>query len=377
MAVVASSHAEEMSSGPRRMNPSSDLAQVADLIEESFSDELDREGREVLHELRRLGRLGPLLWLLRQIGPEFGEVLSGFVWVEDGRIIGNTSLNLVSAIQPQWRISNVAVRSSYRGRGIAHRLMDEALAAVRRRHGRIVSLQVRDDNAPALELYRSLGFTVVAAETDLMLPADPKDFGPRPTQSDPVRQSTGPGGSLGRASSGVGTLPDFESLARVGSPDRAGSLFTPRRVEPEEWPDVYALVLLATPEEDQRLAPLQKLDFQLDWVQALSDAWTALLTGRRIHRWVVDSRSGLAGYLSATTAPRTGGPHRLMLWTHPRYEGRVERALLETALQTMLQQSTQPVQIKLNPVKKPAVDTLLALGFKQRRTLLTMELRVD
>jgi ribosomal protein S18 acetylase RimI-like enzyme len=344
MAVVASSHAGKVSSGPRRMDPSFDLAQVADLIEEGFADELDREGLEVLQELRRLGRLGPLLWLLRQMSPDFGEMLSGFVWVEDGRIVGNTSLNLVSAIHPQWRISNVAVRPPYRGRGIARRLMDEAIAAVRRRRGRIVSLQVRDDNAPALGLYRSMGFTVVATEMDLMLPVDQTDF---------------------------------RSSVKVPSPDGAGSLFTPRRVAAEEWPDVYSLVLLATPEEDQRLAPLQKLDFQLDGLQALSDAWTTLVTGRRTYRWVVDSRSGLAGYLSAVTAPRTGGPHRLMLWTHPRYEGRVERALLETALEAVLRHSLQPVQIKLNPVKKQAVDTLLALGFNKRRTLLTMELRVE
>ncbi len=158
------------SPGPRRLDPSSDLTPVASLIEEAFSDELDREGREVLHELRRLGHLGPLLWLLRQASPDFGEVLSGFVWEDDGQIVGNTSLNLTGPFPAQWRISNVAVLPSHRRRGIARCLLEEAIEYVRVRGGRAVSLQVRDDNVGALELYRSLGFTVVTAETELVAP---------------------------------------------------------------------------------------------------------------------------------------------------------------------------------------------------------------
>jgi hypothetical protein len=91
---------------------------------------------------------------------------------------------------------------------------------------------------------------------------------------------------------------------------------------------------------------------------------------------VIDSRAGLAGYITASTAPRTGGAHRLMIWVHPRYEGRVEEELLQTALTTVLRESAQPVQIKINPAKQHAVDALLALGFKKRRTLLTMELQL-
>lgn len=338
MAVVASSRARKGSPGPRRLDPSSDLAPVASLIEEAFSDELDREGREVLHELRRLGYLGPLLWLLRQFSPDFGEVLSGFVWEEDGRILGNTSLNLAGPFPAQWRISNVAVSPLHRRRGIARCLMEEAIEFVRARGGRAVSLQVRDDNVGALELYRSLGFTLVTAETELVLPD-------------------------------VGSLGDIGSLQ--------DSPFAPRPVEADEGSDVYALVLRATPEEDQRLTPLQKIDFEFDWFQAVADAWAAVFVGRRTYRLVADGRSGLAGYLQATTAPRTGGSHRLMLWTHPRYEGRVEGDLLRAGLQALLRHSAQPVQVKLNPVKQQTVAALLALGFHKRRTLLAMELQVD
>jgi ribosomal protein S18 acetylase RimI-like enzyme len=339
MGVLTSSQVRNAETGPRRLDPSSDLAPVAALIEEAFSDELDRDGREVLHELRRLGRLGPLLWLLRQMSPDFGEVLSGFVWEEDGRIVGNASLNLAGPFPAQWRISNVAVLPSYRRRGISRCLMEEAIEFVRARNGRAVSLQVRDDNVAALELYRSLGFVAMTAETELVLPA------------------------------GAGS--DSRGL------QDSDSQFAPRPLEPEEGPDVYALVLRATPQEDQRQTPLQKIDFELDWFQAAADAWMALFTGRRTYRFVVDGRSGLAGYLTATTAPRTGGPHRLMLWVNVRYEGRVERDLLRAALKELLRHSNQPVQIKVNPVKAQTVDALLALGFLKRRTLLTMELQVD
>ncbi len=43
----------------------------------------------------------------------------------------------------------------------------------------------------------------------------------------------------------------------------------------------------------------------------------------------------------------------------------------------LLRHSIQPVQVKLNPAKKHAVDALLELGFRKRRTLLAMELQID
>lgn len=83
----------------------------------------------------------------------------GFVWEENGRIVGNLSLiPFVRRGHFVYLIANVAVHPDYRRNGIAHQLTQTALDYVRRRGVSSVWLQVRDDNPVAYHLYLSLGF---------------------------------------------------------------------------------------------------------------------------------------------------------------------------------------------------------------------------
>ena len=183
MAVLAQSRKEHF--GLRPMDPLKDLKGVADLIEEAFAADLDRSGQNALRELRWLSRLKPLLWWMITFNPEHGDFLSGFVWEEDNRVVGNITVNQSSPGSRRWLISNVAVAKEYRQRGIARGLMYAALELVNEYHGKSVALQVRADNEPARKLYNSLKFkeltgTVylrlnqVAAVQELPLPAGVK-----------------------------------------------------------------------------------------------------------------------------------------------------------------------------------------------------------
>ncbi len=60
-------------------------------------------------------------------------------------------------------ILSIAVRRSHRGRGHGRLLMDEALRQLYRERVRSCFLEVDPDNAPAVSLYRSLGFAQVGA----------------------------------------------------------------------------------------------------------------------------------------------------------------------------------------------------------------------
>ena len=59
-------------------------------------------------------------------------------------------------------INNVAVDPAWRRRGITRRLLEEVMARARANGGEFISLEVREKNLPAQELYRSLGFKQVA-----------------------------------------------------------------------------------------------------------------------------------------------------------------------------------------------------------------------
>jgi len=141
-------------SGLRPYDPFRDTDAVADVIEAAFGDELALTGNEIIGEMRRWARWWPLLWLLNPVDP----LSAGFVWLEEGRIVGNISLWLTDPRAGHWLISNVAVLADYRRRGIGQRLVAAGLDLIRARGGKAALLQVRQDNPAAIALYARFGF---------------------------------------------------------------------------------------------------------------------------------------------------------------------------------------------------------------------------
>ncbi len=150
------------SSGLRPVNLRTDLVPLADLIEIAFADTMDSNGRAAVREMRTLSRLGPGLSVLLGMNDLAQGVGLGYVWIEDGRLVGNTSVypaNIPTG--PAWIIANVAVHPDYRGRGIAGQLVQASLDMIRRRsrsRSAIAVLQVEADNEIAHHLYQRLGF---------------------------------------------------------------------------------------------------------------------------------------------------------------------------------------------------------------------------
>ncbi|MCY4022110.1 MAG: GNAT family N-acetyltransferase [Anaerolineaceae bacterium] len=150
--------------GLRPVNLRSDLGELADLIELVFSPGMDRAGREAVRDMRLLGRSG--LAVLPGMSDVVQGMGQGYVWVEQGRLVGNISL--FASNRPQadtWLIANVGVHPGFRRRGIGDRLVAAAVAQVRRRGGRLALLQVDCDNEAAQRLYERRGFHVERAWT--------------------------------------------------------------------------------------------------------------------------------------------------------------------------------------------------------------------
>lgn len=150
--------------GLRPVNLRSDLGELADLIELVFSPGMDRAGREAVRDMRLLGRSG--LAVLPGMGDVVQGMGQGYVWVEQGRLVGNISLFVSNRPQADtWLIANVGVHPDFRRRGIGDRLVAAAVAQVRRRGGRLALLQVDCDNEAAQRLYQRRGFHVERAWT--------------------------------------------------------------------------------------------------------------------------------------------------------------------------------------------------------------------
>ena len=149
----------------RPLNPRKDLNRVADLIELCFADTLDPDGQRYLKRMRRAGKNSGIRWF-EPSAFYVNMTADGFVWQEDGEIIGNISLIPFSTLgRPIYLIANVAVHPDHRRKGIARALTVAALKQAQGRRIQSIWLQVRDINDPAIHLYESLGFIERARRT--------------------------------------------------------------------------------------------------------------------------------------------------------------------------------------------------------------------
>jgi ribosomal protein S18 acetylase RimI-like enzyme len=152
--------------GLRSLNILRDLSAVADLIELCFESTLDEEGQSYLQQMRRASRDHDFLSWAGKLMDSTSMPLSGFVWEEHGKIIGNASLIYqFHRGRKIAMIANVATHPDYRRRGIGRALTERAMAGARQRGASEFWLHVRHDNPTAITIYTDLGFTERARRT--------------------------------------------------------------------------------------------------------------------------------------------------------------------------------------------------------------------
>ncbi|MEE8163490.1 MAG: GNAT family N-acetyltransferase [Anaerolineae bacterium] len=343
-------------SGLRPADPSRDMGQVAALIEEAFAGNLTRQGREALRELKTMSHFGPFLWLLDRTSPEFHETFRGFVWVEEGSIVGNVSVGRADPYSLRWLISNVAVRPDYQGRGIAHHLVQAAIDLAREHGGKWTVLQVHTDNVPACRLYQNLGFEQIAALTEL------RSERVRPVAFAPAKC---PSAGLRRAF-GVSTQSNAQS-------SRSGQGFVLRRRGYSEWLKEYELALAATSTETQWLKRVRDDSFMAGLDQRLSKWLSNLITGRKEHRLAVEEGDRFIATLTVQ-ASRWRGDHGLELMVHPDHRGQLEEMLVTKALSILGGYPERGVSVTHPAEHQEAIEALKLYGFVEKRTLAQMRL---
>lgn len=150
-----------------------DLPAVADLIELCFSSTMDHEGKRYVQDMRRAGKDNSFLKWANRAAESTSLPMTGYIWEENGRIIGNASL--VPFRQNKQRIyliANVAVHPDHRRKGIARILTERAVKHACEKKVKNIWLHVRDDNPGAIELYTKLGFVERARRTSWQAATD-------------------------------------------------------------------------------------------------------------------------------------------------------------------------------------------------------------
>lgn len=317
--------------GVRRLNPLCDLAQVAAVIEEGFGRDLTESGRRALKEMRLVSRLGPLLWWLAATSPDFREYHSGFVWIEEGQVVGTLHVTWPGPYARQWLISNVAVRARYRGQGIARALMEAALAWVGEQGGEAVLLRVRRENAAAWSLYQGLGFQPLHDSVSLRL-----------AQLPPVQRTAAP-----------------EAETRLAP------------YHPRQWRQVFELARAIVPPELRWLESVSVADFDLGLGRRLAEWWAELTTERKVYRLVAQRGERVVAAMAVKIAGYRGS-HRLALHVYPDCRGKVEEMLLTEALALLWPHRDRATLVTLPIGYTEILDVLQRYGFIVRETLTLM-----
>ena len=325
-------------SGPRPVNLKSDLAALADLIELAFADTMDNGGRAAIREMRTLSRIGPGLGIVPAMSDLLIGMGLGFVWIEDGRLVGNVSIypaSLPPEARRAWIIANVAVHPDYRERGIARALMHDSLNSVRQRSGQPagVILQVEAQNWKARHLYNTLAFDEEGAFTLWRRAPGPP---PRPVLG-------GPGSYITRR--GRGDWRSELALARLARPEAAGGI---------GW-----------------LRPPMPSLFRPSIRKTLTD----FINLRGMERLVVESQRDRRILASLWVERGFGASSvQLTLMAEPDAEAEAMDLLL-TALRRFGEDSTLAIE---HPANDETVSALLdRFGFRKVRTLVHMRKEVE
>lgn len=150
----------------RPLNILHDLPQVADLIELCFESTMDDDGQSYVQQMRKASKDQDFLRWAGRLMESTTMPLAGYVWEEDGKIIGNVSLVFqVHEGRKLALIANVATHPNYRRHGIGRTLTERAMLGARQKGAREIWLQVRDDNPTAIRIYADLGFVQRAHRT--------------------------------------------------------------------------------------------------------------------------------------------------------------------------------------------------------------------
>lgn len=332
--------------GVRAVDFKRDLADLADLIEMAFSDTMDSSGRAAIREMRALSRMGTGLTVFSGVSDAISGISPGYVWAEEGRLVGNVSVYPAALGRhhpPTWIIANVATHPAFRGRGIARRLMQAALGAIetegrRRIAGRAGAsrrvgavLQVERGNMTARRLYESFGFAADAAFTHWRRQRSTRI--PQPLENPPYITRRGRG----------------EWKAEYALARRARPLWAPDRPAVVGW-----------------LRPLDAHLFRPSIGRWLSD-----LINLRAHEHLIirDETGGLGAALWIESAVATDST-TLTLFTDPTYAGLYDAALINSAVRRF---GTRTALTLDQPASDEVGAAVLQMhGFAPVRTLVQM-----
>ena len=312
--------------GVRKFDSMRDLGGVARLLEEAFRPDHNFPFSDV----PMLRQVGIALWTVGS-APMFPESTLGFVYEQEGKIIGNVTMNPDQGRRDRYMICNVAVKTEYRRRGIAREMVQASVDYLRTIGVKTAVLNVRPNNPGAHALYQSLGFCDVETRGDWSLAA-----------------------------------------SKIQLPAKSQLAMRPFRNTDHKA--AQALVRSVTP-ENVRIYHNIRNEFTLSWDDHLAELISDFFVGQSSKRWVLEQDNLLTALLMLR-GQRLGTPHRFYAHIQPAARGTVENQLVAFAMSELGRFSKREISVWATDTHPEWIAAIEQVGFQMQDvlTLMVMEL---
>jgi ribosomal protein S18 acetylase RimI-like enzyme len=294
----------------------SDLNDFLDLLPTCFAREFEVTGFDPVHTRdmvnRAFGKTGRLfLGLARLFGKEPVRFLVAEV---DGKVVGTT---IVNNRGKAGFIATVMVHPDYRRKGIATRLLKNAIVYIQRRRMLRAILDVDSTNTPAIGAYTKMGFTAFEHTAYL----------------------TG----------------EIDSLSALDDT----SEIKIRPFQRDDLDEVYNLIRASEDPDHLRILDFSKNNLKTPLLQRLLHFSTqmkivAVLEGR------------IVGYaqINYTTPKEAGSIRSIQAAAHNR-SSEIEKALVNAGINEIRKGGVNRIRVTAATMKQELIETLKNLGFKE------------
>jgi ribosomal protein S18 acetylase RimI-like enzyme len=313
----------------RQIDPWRDGRAIANLLETAFNAEIDPNGERLIHSLRNYG-------VMEALSYGFG---TGFVWVEDGAVVANASIQRNFFRHNTWIIGNVATHTAFRNRGIGRAVVEACIRHAAAHGAHYVALQVDVTNPPALHLYEKIGFDHLGEVTHFVRP---------PVRVEPIATQT----DAGVRSDSTGVV-----LRKAGWSDRSA---------------IWDLRRLSIPDEFTFAEPFDghtyRLGLRWSFVNALNGNPEQWWVAERANKYIIGAARTRINY----DAPH----HQIELLLGPEATAQQALALLEQGLWRFDRYLSKPISAAQARPHDTVRTAFRAAGFQPTRTLAHMRLEV-
>ncbi len=318
-----------------------DREDVSKLLDIVFEKELESKGITVRALFDEYKSMMPLLKLLGIFNKNFRHTLDGFVFEnEQNEVIA--SVNIGYGIS-HWEIAMVATHPDHRRKGLAKKLVTQAINHAKNLGAKMCILEVRDMNEPAYNLYKKLGFVHYDSVTRLKYTPE--------------------------------KLQELSNNLEIPSKYNMGELNRNKTTNQER----YELTLRTTPEEVQNFHPISRKRFHSPLLIRIIRPIAGLLLNVKPNAWLVYLEDELIATMNIFLSRKEGSNHRLDIKMDSKHTEILFESLLNFGLHFVKKNYTieQNTVVELRSSDEKQMEICKEYSFEEIETMHLLGLKFE